>query len=110
MNVFIQDFDTVVVRTQRHLMLFGVSTLFSIAIGLSVAIFSTWEGRERIGKVLLNATAMSQAVPSVAVIALVFLFVGIGVTPTLIALVLYSLVPIVFNAVSGLLSVDGKND
>jgi osmoprotectant transport system permease protein len=56
--------------------------------------------------VILSITGASQAVPSVAVIALVFLFIGIGMKPAIIALVIYSLVPIVFNATSGILSVD----
>ncbi|MFP4362347.1 MAG: ABC transporter permease, partial [Spirochaetia bacterium] len=57
------------------------------------------------GTILLSITSAAQAVPSIAVIAVVFIFVGIGSTPAIFALFLYSLVPIVFNTASGLLSV-----
>jgi osmoprotectant transport system permease protein len=79
---------------------------FAIAVGIFLSIVITREGHEKMGQVILSITGASQAVPSVAVIALVFLFIGIGMKPALVALVIYSLVPIVFNATSGILSVD----
>ena len=92
----------------QHLALFGISTLFAIASGMVVSIISTSEGNEKIGRVLLSISGMAQAVPSIAVVALVFLFVGIGMKPAVIALILYSVVPIIFNTSSGLLSVNVK--
>ncbi|HAF50652.1 MAG TPA: ABC transporter permease [Synergistaceae bacterium] len=79
---------------------------FAIVVGIFLSIVITREGHEKVGQVILSITGASQAVPSVAVIALVFLFIGIGMKPALVALVIYSLVPIVFNATSGILSVD----
>ena len=92
----------------QHLTLFGISTLFAIVVGMVVSIISTSEGNEKIGRVLLSISGMAQAVPSIAVVALVFLFVGIGMKPAVIALILYSVVPIIFNTSSGLLSVNVK--
>jgi osmoprotectant transport system permease protein len=54
---------------------------------------------------VVSVTAAAQAVPPIAIIALAFIFVGIGATPSIIALIIYSIVPILFNASSGLLSV-----
>ncbi len=92
--------------TTRHFTLFAISMLFAIIIGVGLSIVITREGRERFGKVVLSITAAAQAVPSVAVVALAFLFIGIGERPAIVALILYSLVPIVFNATSGILSVE----
>ncbi len=92
----------------QHLFLFIVSTLFAVVIGIFVSIIATREGHEKIGNILLTISGMAQAVPSIAVVALVFLFVGIGMKPAIIALVIYSIVPIIFNTSSGLLSVNAK--
>ncbi|MCF7928224.1 MAG: ABC transporter permease [Spirochaetales bacterium] len=92
----------------EHFYLFLVSTIIALVIGVGISILVTREGKERIGRLILSITATAQAVPSLAVIALVFLLVGIGFKPAVIALLLYSLVPIIFNASSGMLSVDPK--
>ncbi|MCF7936280.1 MAG: ABC transporter permease [Synergistales bacterium] len=90
----------------QHIYLFAISLSISIVIGMALSIFITAEGREKIGKFVLAITGAAQSVPSVAVVALVFIFVGIGAPPAIIALVIYSLVPVVFNATSGILNVD----
>lgn len=92
----------------QHFYLFFSSTFVAILAGIAISIVATKEGWEKAGSVLLTVSGMAQAVPSIAVVALVFLFVGIGVKPAIIALVLYSIVPIIFNTSSGLLSVNSK--
>ena len=92
----------------QHFMLFAVSMAFTLLFGMVISIYAGREKALQVGETILSITAAAQAVPSVAVVALVFLFIGIGATPAIVALVIYSLVPIVFNATSGLLSVDSK--
>src|SRR6056297_1024800 len=99
------NYTEIGIAVWKHFYLFAISMFFSVLIGISLSIFITAEGREKIGRILLAVTGAAQAVPSVAVVALVFIFVGIGAKPAIIALVIYSLVPIVFNATSGILSV-----
>ncbi|HUX19663.1 MAG TPA: ABC transporter permease, partial [Spirochaetia bacterium] len=74
-------------------------------VGLAIAIVATRPGNEKLGKILIAVTGAAQAVPSIAVIALSYIFLGIGAAPAIFALFIYSLVPITFNAASGLLSV-----
>ncbi len=93
------------IKLWEHMYIFLFSWSLAIVVGLIIAILSTRPGRMKIGNALLTITGFSQAVPSIAVIALVFIFVGIGLRPAVIALFIYSLVPIVFNAASGLISV-----
>lgn len=88
-----------------HFMLFLVSILIATVAGVAIGIYVTGDRRGRVGRIVLSIMGACQSVPSVAVVALVFLFVGIGVRPAIIALVIYSLVPIVFNTTSGILSV-----
>jgi len=105
-SYFVTHSDLIADSIIRHFLLFLISMAFAIVVGIFLSIVITREGHEKVGQVILSITGASQAVPSVAVIALVFLFIGIGMKPALVALVIYSLVPIVFNATSGILSVD----
>jgi osmoprotectant transport system permease protein len=88
-----------------HIFIFLVSLTFSTVIGMSISIFVTQEGRKKIGRIILSIMGAAQSVPSLVIIALIFIFVGIGLKPAIIALVIYSLVPIIFNTTSGILSV-----
>jgi len=88
-----------------HIFIFLVSLTFSIIIGMAISIFITQEGKKKIGRVILSVMGAAQSVPSLVIIALIFIFVGIGIKPAIIALVIYGLVPIIFNTTSGILSV-----
>lgn len=91
--------------TYQHLWMSLIATVLAVALGAALGLVVTAEGRERMGRIILSLAAAAQAVPAIAVIALVFIFVGIGPQPAVIALVIYSLVPVVFNVTSGILSV-----
>lgn len=58
------------------------------------------------GNLATTATASILTVPSLALIGLLIPVVGLGVMPTVIALTLYGLLPIVRNAIVGLRGVD----
>lgn len=92
----------------QHFVLFAVSMFFAILTGISLAIYVTAPGNEKKGNMVVSITSAAQAVPPLAIVALAFIFVGIGAAPSIIALILYSIVPILFNASSGLLSVPPK--
>ena len=108
MNLFqyvSENFDKILSLFVEHFFLFVFSIVITTIIGVALSIIATEEGREKIGKMIVSITGAAQAVPSIAVIALVFIYVGIGKTPAIISLIIYSLVPIIFNATSGILSV-----
>jgi len=105
LNYFLENYNKILRLSLQHFWLFIISLIIAIIIGVILSIIATEEGREKIGKVIISITGAAQAVPSIAVIALVFIYVGIGAVPAIISLIIYSLVPIVFNATSGILSV-----
>jgi len=105
LNYFLENYNKIFRLSLQHFWLFIISLIIAIIVGVILSIIATEEGREKIGKVIVSITGAAQAVPSIAVIALVFIYVGIGATPAIISLIIYSLVPIVFNATSGILSV-----
>jgi len=105
LSYYLNNFDRIISALEVHILIFSVSLTFSIIIGISISIFVTQEGRKKIGRIILSVMGAAQSVPSLAIIALIFIFIGIGVKPAIIALIIYSLVPIIFNTTSGILSV-----
>jgi len=105
LSYYLNNFDRIISALEVHILIFSVSLTFSIIIGISISIFVTQEGRKKIGRIILSVMGAAQSVPSLAIIAIIFIFVGIGVKPAIIALIIYSLVPIIFNTTSGILSV-----
>lgn len=105
LSYYINNFAKIISALQVHVLIFLISLTFSTIIGMSISIFITQEGRKKIGKIILSIMGAAQSVPSLVIIALVFVFVGIGIKPAIIALVVYGLVPIIFNTTSGILSI-----
>ena len=91
----------------EHLWLVFLSTSIAVAIGLPIGILLTRHARFR-GPVLGIANVM-QTVPSLALfgflIPLPFIG-GIGARSAIVALVLYALLPVIRNTVTGILGVD----
>ena len=87
---------------QGHLVL----TLVALAIGIAISIpLGIWASQSQVVKrPLLTTVSIIQTFPSVAILALVVALLGgqIGLVPAIIALVLYCMLPIVRNTVTGL--------
>ncbi|CAL9466214.1 ABC transporter permease [Streptomyces sp. NPDC057837] len=77
-----------------------VATLLGVLIGVATY-RSEWAGN-----LATTATATVLTVPALALIGLLIPVVGLGVAPTVIALTLYGLLPVVRNAIVGLRGVD----
>ncbi|MFC4500393.1 MULTISPECIES: ABC transporter permease [Streptomyces] len=73
-------------------------------IGVLIAVVTY--RREWAGSLATTATSTILTVPSLAMIGLLIPVVGLGVAPTVIALTLYGLLPVVRNAIVGLRGVD----
>jgi len=86
----------------EHLGLVIVSSLIAITIGvpLGTAVTRPW-GRAFLD-VVDDLTSLGQTIPPVAVLALAVPLLGFGFEPTVVALFLYSILPIVRNTISGL--------
>ena len=88
-------------RTGEHLMLTGVSTGAAIILGVPLGILASRVARLR--GPLLGATGILQTIPSLAMLAILLAVTGkIGVLPAIIALILYSLLPIMRNTLTGI--------
>ena len=87
-------------RTAEHLFLVAVSLAAAIALAvpLGIAAFR----RPRLGQVILAAAGAIQTVPSLALLVFMIPLLGIGAGPAIVALFLYSLLPIVRGTHAGL--------
>lgn len=84
------------------LVLIAVAIAALIAVALGVAVY-----RNEIAATLVVAVAATiLTVPSLALFAFMVAYLGLGSTPAIIALVLYALLPIVRNTVTGLQAID----
>jgi osmoprotectant transport system permease protein len=87
--------------TLQHLWLVAVSVTIAALVAIPLALLAYPHPRSRAA--LLGATGLLQTIPSLALLALLIWAVGaIGVTPAVMALTLYSLLPIMRNTVTGL--------
>ncbi|MFF4955104.1 ABC transporter permease [Streptomyces chattanoogensis] len=77
-----------------------LATVLGVLIGV-VTYRSEWAG-----SLATTSTATILTIPSLALIGLLIPVVGLGVPPTVIALTLYGLLPVVRNAIVGLRGVD----
>lgn len=98
-------------RLAEHLGLVGWSMAIAIVVGLPAGIAaSRTAGGEGAGNLFARGVLwfanLGQAVPGLAVLALLGAFLGIGRPPAILALALYSLLPLLRNTAAGLASVD----
>lgn len=86
----------------EHLWMVILSSLIAIVIGMSIGIFITTSYGHEFKDLLLKTVNLGQAFPSPALLALAVPILGYGIKGALIALVIYVLMPIVYNVVIGI--------
>lgn len=91
------------VKTREQLYLVFASMAFAIVIGLPIGIIAT--RMPRIKSTVLMISALLWTIPSLALLAFLIPFMGIGVKPAIVALTVYALLPIIRGTITGLDSV-----
>ena len=98
-----ESFVSKLVRwTARHLMLVGISMAIAILVSIPLGIRASRPGI--LSQVIIGVPGVMQTVPSLALLALLVPVPMLGISPTtaIVALFLYSLLPIVRNTATGL--------
>jgi osmoprotectant transport system permease protein len=95
--------DHLIELTIEHAEVVAISLLIAAAIGvgLGVAVYR----RERAATIVLAIVGTFLTIPSFALLAMFIPIFGLGYEPTIVALVMYALLPIVRNTVTGLRAV-----
>jgi len=88
--------------TARHLTLVGISLVLAVIVGVPLGIIASRPGA--IGHLILSTAGVIQTIPALALLALLVPvpWLGISATTAVVALFLYSLLPIVRNTATGL--------
>ncbi|MEM7008424.1 MAG: glycine betaine ABC transporter substrate-binding protein [Thermodesulfobacteriota bacterium] len=87
-------------NTLQHLFLVVISLSAAIIVSIPLGIFAY--KNQKVGQLVLGIVGVIQTLPSLALLVFMIPFFGIGAVPAIVALFLYSLLPIVRNTYSGL--------
>lgn len=88
----------------EHIELTAISVLIAILIGVPLGILITYASRA--SKPVISVANIIQAVPSMALLGFMIPLLGIGAIPAIVAVVLYSLLPIIKSTYAGLVNIN----
>lgn len=97
---YIQAARYLVSRTGEHLFLVAISLVAAIAIAVPLGVLA--HKVSKLGNIILASVSIIQTLPSMALLVFMIPFLGLGPKPAIVALFLYSLLPIVRNTYTGL--------
>ena len=86
----------------RTMQLVAISSAFSVVIGVSLGMFVTHRSGADFHDVVVDLTNLGQTFPPVAVFTLAVPLLGFGVLPTVLALTLYGVLPVLQNTIAGM--------
>jgi len=89
----------------EHLKLVVISLIAAIVVAIPLGILAFRS--KAVGQIVLAVVGVIQTIPSLALLVFLIPLMGIGETPAIFALFLYSLLPIVRNTYSGLHDIPG---
>jgi osmoprotectant transport system permease protein len=90
----------------QHLALVAVSGLGSVLTGAALGAAVSLSRGRAFRDLLLNLSSFAETLPSAAVIALSLPLLGYGTAPTILALYLYGILPVLRNTITGLEEAD----
>jgi osmoprotectant transport system permease protein len=91
-------------HTIEHLILVLIALAIAIMIGIPLGVIIT--RKKALRQPVLAIANMLQTIPSLALFGLLIPLVGIGAVPAIIALTLYSFLPIIRNTYTGIMGID----
>jgi osmoprotectant transport system permease protein len=90
----------------RHLQIVLISSSLALATAIPAGILMTRKNYQKYEWLFVNTANLGQTIPSIAILALAMGFLGIGIQAAILALYVYSLLPILQNTIAGLKSVN----
>lgn len=96
---------SLLVLVREHLQLVIISSSLTILVGVPLGIWVTRPMGRSFLPIVTALTSFGQTFPPVAVLALAVPMLGFGLMPTIVALFLYGLLPVVRNTIAGISAV-----
>lgn len=100
MEYFLKHYDKIFELFLEHVQISLYAVLIATVIGVPIGIYVAKKGV--IKQVVINIVNAIYTIPSLALFTIMIPILGIGVTPSMIALVLYSLMNIIVNTSLGI--------
>ncbi len=104
LDVLLHQAGTWMPQLQRHVLLSVVALVVSVGIGLPLGAWLT--RAERWAFAVTSVANLGRTIPSLALLALVYPFVGTGALPAIIALVALGVPPVLLATYTGIREVD----
>lgn len=104
MGFFEEYGGQIITTTMEHIFISFVALLLGALVAVPLGILLT--RTPKIANIVLGVTSALQTIPSLALLTLMIPFLGVGRVPAIIALFIYSLLPILRNTYIGLKNVD----
>jgi len=92
------------IKTIEHLSMVFIALLIIIIIGVAIGVFLY--NKKNLSDIVLNILNIIETIPELVLLVILMPFFGIGFKPTLIASILYSILPVARNTYVGLTQVD----
>jgi osmoprotectant transport system permease protein len=96
------EFAYVMDLARQHIVMVAVAMVLATALGVSVGIVFTRARLRKYAGIVMYIVGLGQTIPSLAVLAIVMSFMGIGFKPAVFALFIYSVLPIARNTLAGI--------
>jgi osmoprotectant transport system permease protein len=103
MDYFIANYDRIAMATVRHAQICVIALGLALLIGVPLGIVAA--KIRSLGVIILGAVSVIYTIPTLALFGLMIPLLGIGLVPALVAITLYSLLPIVQNTYTGIVTV-----
>ena len=112
MVIIVRDFLDVygaelLTKMLEHLSISMTALVIGAIIAVPLGIVAS--RNKKFSQIMIGVSSVLQTIPSLALLAIVVPFMGVGRTPAVFALVIYSLLPILPNTEIGMESVDKNN-
>lgn len=84
--------------------MFSIAMFFSVLIGLVIGVILYFNPKS--ANPVLNILNATETIPTLALLVILLPFFGIGMPPTIVASIIYSILPVARNTYTGLTSVN----
>ncbi|HLQ96031.1 MAG TPA: ABC transporter permease [Pseudogracilibacillus sp.] len=104
--VFAERYPDIFTALLRHLLITGLAIALGCIIAIPLGVYLAKTSNKWVQSVVFTITNIFQTIPSLAMLAIFIPIIGIGLKPAVVALLLYSLMPILRNTYAAFQSVD----
>lgn len=103
-NYIVNNLDVIVKGIIEHLNLSVLALFFSTLFGIGIGYY-TYK-KPRLGQIILSIFNSLKVIPSLALLLLMLPILKTGVLPSVVALVLIGIVPVILNTIDGFKNID----